>query len=411
MKQHFRLSIIATLCSQSFSGFAAEPVSAAQTVMNSADTLAFCQKPTQIDDKDPQAITISAKNATLLKNGEADFSGDVTVCLQDSQLKSDKAQFSRSKRSMSASGQIKYHNEAIDVTSTGLEANIGQSRVKLSNSKYVMTGKVGRGEASLLDIQDKDYLVLNDGTFTTCPIDDDGWLLSAEEITFSRKEGWAEAWNASIRINDTPIIYIPYLTFPLDDRRKSGFLYPKVSSSVKHGVEIITPWYWNISPDLDATLTPRIMTKRGIQLQSEFRYLAQNNEGLVDLELLPQDNERKDLNTRHLVHWQHRSDYDDTLRAFVNFTDVSDDAYLNDLGSKHQDRTDANLNQHFELSYYSHNIDSVLRIQDFKVLGPHPSSYRALPQLAFNNRAPYQYGAFDLNWFGEVSHFASSDAD
>ena len=418
MKQLCRLSVLAALYGHSGLTFAvadntsqAAQASAANSAQQSQHTQSqqTCTPQTQSDTEQP--ITISAKNVTLLENGVADFAGDVVVCLQGGELKSDTAKLSRQQRSMQADGKINYHNDVIDVTSEHFEASMSDDKVSLEESNYSFAGGVGRGQASLLEINNKDQVVLNNGSFTTCPVDNDDWQLSADKIVFSKDQGWAEAWDASLKVNNTPIIYIPYFTFPLDERRKSGFLYPKISSSVKHGVEVIAPWYWNIAPNFDATITPRIMTKRGVQLQSEFRYLVDHHQGLLNVEILPDDSERKDLNTRHLVHWQHRSDYDDKLRAFVNFTDLSDDAYLNDLGSDHHDSTATVVNQHFELSYFSNNIDSVIRLQDFEVLGQHPSSYRAIPQLAFSNRNPYSFGAFDVNWFGEVSHFASSDAD
>lgn len=406
MKQLYRLSVIAALCGHSTSSFAVDPVTKKPQPLPTGD---FCQAQTVKDEQ--QSLTITANNVTMLENNKADFTGDVMVCLPDSQLSSRTAQFSRNDKSMSADGDITYHNDAIDVTSDHFEASLSDKKVKLEQSQYFFADNAGRGQASMLEIEGKERFVLNNGTFTTCPVDNDDWQLSAGKIAFSAEEGWAEAWDASIKINNTPIIYIPYFTFPLDDRRKTGFLFPKISSSVKQGIEVSTPWYWNIAPNFDATFTPRVMTKRGVQLQTEFRYLVDGHQGHTNIELLPQDNERKDLDARHLFHWQHRSEYGDKLRAFVNFTDISDDAYLNDLGSAHHDRSDTQLNQQFELSYFSHNIESVLTLQDFKVLGPHPSSYRALPQLSFNNRNAYRFGAFDVNWFGELSHFASSDAD
>ncbi|MFT4928276.1 MAG: LPS-assembly protein [Phenylobacterium sp.] len=409
MKPLYRLSIIAALCGHSTSGFTADPPVEAPSLP--VPPSALCPETDEKSSDNSQAMNISAEHISILENNNADFAGDVVVCLPQSQLRSDTAQFARDKKSMQAEGNINYHNDVIDVTSERFSASMSEQTVKLEKSDYVFAGNTGRGQASLLEIQGKNNVVLNDGTFTTCPIDNDDWQLSAARIEFSREDGWAKAWDASIKINNTPIIYIPYFTFPLDERRKSGFLYPKISSSVKHGVTVFTPWYWNIAPNYDATFTPRVMTKRGIQMQTEFRYLVDDHQGLFNIELLPDDRQRKDLGSRHLLHWQHRSEYGDKLRAFVNFTDISDDAYLNDFGSNYQDRTDTQLSQRFELSYFSHNIDTVISAQDFEVLGPHPSSYRAVPQLSFNNREPYQYGLFDVNWMSEVSHFVNSEAD
>ena len=131
----------------------------------------------------------------------------------------------------------------------------------------------------------------------------------------------------------------------------------------------------------------------------------------MNLEYLGNDRDRADLNSRHMVHWRHNSQYSDNFRAFVDFTQLSDDAYLSELGSDYHNTTDTQVNQHVEFAYFSHNIDSAFRLQNFEVLGNHPSSYQALPQLDFSNRKPYSIAGLDLNWFAELSHFTNSKAE
>lgn len=401
MKHLFQLSLLSSLLGLSASVQALTKPTVDETQL--CTSLTFSE-----EDK---AVHISADNVKLEDNDQADFLGNVNICARQIAVTSDTAEFSRSKKSVKAGGDITYQNDVIDVKSTGFEANLSEYQVKLEQAKYQLSQNPGRGKADLLEVSKENLVVLDDATFTTCPVDDNGWQLSAEKITLSSQLGWGAAWNAAVKINDTPVMYIPYFTFPLDNRRKTGFLYPNISSSTKHGIELTAPWYWNISPDMDATFTPRVMTKRGVQLQSEFRYLSENNGGLLNLEYLPSDDERPTLNSRHLVHWQHNSNYGDNFRAFVDFTQLSDDAYLTDLGSKHQDSTDTQLNQQIELNYFANNIDAAVRIQDFQILGQHPSSYQTLPQIELSNRKAYHYGDFEFNWFGELSHFRNNEAD
>jgi LPS-assembly protein len=416
MKQLCLLSLITTALVFSVSGASADadvpkPQKNASKQNASKKSMPICQPTAQQTPKDSKAININANQVVLVENDKADFSGNVVICAEQIAVTSDTAQFSHTQKSVRADGDISYHNDVVNVTSSGFEASLSQYKVQLEQAEYFLSQNVGRGKASLLEVSKENLLILNDATFTTCPVGDDGWQISAEQISLSTEKGWGVAKNAAIKINNTPLFYVPYLTFPLDSRRKSGFLYPNFNSSQKQGVEFKLPWYWNIAPDMDATITPRLMTKRGVQLQSEFRYLSPSNQGLLNLEYLPDDNDRADLGSRHLVHWQHNSVYNENLRAFVDFTQMSDDAYLNDLGSKYQDSTDAQLNQHIELAYFANNIDSAIRVQNFAVLGQHPSSYQTLPQLDVANREPYHLGDFDFNWFGEVSHFNNSEAD
>jgi LPS-assembly protein len=416
MKQLCQLSIITAVATPFFAFACDEAVTDNHAMQKTAKNAAvICPAPTKTgttqNAEEAKAIKISAKHTTLLENDRATFKGGVVICSEHIAVTSDTAKFSRSEKSVKAQGNINYHNDVVDVKSTNFEASISENKVQLEQAEYFLSENVGHGTASLFEVSKENLLVLNDATFTTCPIDNDGWLLAAEEISLSSKEGWGAAWNANIKINNTPIIYIPYLTFPLDDRRTTGFLYPNLTSSKKHGIEIKSPWYWNIAPNFDATITPRLMTKRGVQLQSELRYLTDQHDGLFNIEYLPEDSERVDLDSRHMVHWQHNSQYGDNFRAFIDFTQISDDAYLNDLGSAYHDTTDTQLNQHLEFAYFANNIDAAFRVQNFEVLGQHPSSYQTLPQVELANRNAYKIGGLDFNWFGEVSRFSNSQAN
>ena len=363
------------------------------------------------DELTQDSIHVYAEQVELVKNSEASFKGNVEICSSQLSVSSDTAAISRSEGSVKAEGNINYINEVVTVKSDKFEASTSETRVKLDKAQYDLTQSDGRGKADAFEVSEENLLVLSDATFTTCPIEQEDWVLSAQTISLSSQEGWGVAKNASIKVNDTPVIFIPYITFPLDDRRTSGFLYPNITSSQKHGVEVKTPWYWNIAPNLDATITPRTLTKRGVQLQTEFRYLTETDQGLLNVEYLNNDSDRTDLSSRHMVHWQHNSQFSDNLRAFVDFTQLSDDAYLSELGSDHHNTTDTQVNQHIEFAYFTNNIDSAFRLQNFEVLGQYPSSYQTLPQLDFSNRNPYKFGAFDVNWFAEISHFSNSQSD
>lgn len=401
MKHLFQLSILGALL-----GFSTSSVADTQPTVKSNTALCAAQPLTEGD----KVVHISADKVNLQQNDQADFRGDVSICAKQMAVRSDTAEFSRSQKSVKASGDITYQNEVVNVNSKNFQASLNNYQVKLEQAKYKLNQSAGRGKADLLEVSKESLVVLKEATFTTCPVDDNGWQLSAEKITLSSQEGWGAAHNAAIRINDTPVMYIPYLTFPLDNRRKTGFLYPRVTSSTKLGIELSAPWYWNIDKDMDATITPRLMTNRGVQLQTEFRYLNEDSQGLIDLHYMPSDDERPTLNSRHLVHWQHNGQYGDNLRAYVDFTQLSDDAYLTDLGSNHQDSTDTQVNQQVEFSYFANNVDAALRVQNFQVLGLHPSSYQTVPQLELSNRQAYSLGNLKFNWWGEFSHFRNNDA-
>ena len=194
-----------------------------------------------------------------------------------------------------------------------------------------------------LKLPKKDNLILNNASFTTCPPEQKAWSLEAEKIEIDRNDEWGEIWNAKLKIADVPILYIPYMTIPVSDKRKSGLLFPKFSSSTINGVQVATPIYWNIAPEYDLTYTPDYMSNRGLLSKVQFRYLAGKAQtGQLNVEYLPTDDAIKSSPDRYLYHWEHRGRINDNWRVQADFTNVSDNNYFTDLDS---DIRQANDNQ------------------------------------------------------------------
>ncbi len=358
-----------------------------------------------------KAIIINADKTSLIENDKAQFDGNVSLCHKDTRLKADSATFSKSNNKVEAQGKINYATDSVSVTSKTFEADFNNNTVVLDKADYTLAENIAHGDASQLAIDGDKNLTLKDATFTTCPIGDDSWLLSAQEITLSEEEGWGEAWNAVIKIKDTPVLYIPWLTFAVDDRRKTGFLYPQIKSSVKYGLELETPYYINLAENYDLTLTPRYMSKRGMQFKSEFRYLTDMHQGQLNVEFLNDDDDAKELGSRHLFHLRNKSYLSDNVRAYVDYSDVSDDAYLADLRPGGSSPSDTQLYKHAELAWFGDDVTATVRLQDFEILGEHNEAYQTIPQVELYNSEAIKLGMFQVNWLGEYSHFKNNFAN
>lgn len=354
-------------------------------------------------------IVITAANTKIVENNQAEFTGGVTLCYGDTNLNADAAYLSKNEQTIKATGNITYNNDALNVDSQGFKANFEDSSVHLDDAQYTLADDKGRGEASNLSIEPDNAIILTEATFSTCPIGDDSWLLAAEEI-YLDAGGWGEAWNAVIKVKDTPILYLPYLSFPIESSRKSGFLYPRFSSSGKFGLDISLPYYWNIAENYDATITPRYMSNRGMQFQGEFRYLTEQHNGTVNVEWLGSDDEAPQLGSRHLIQLKNKSQISDEWRAFIDFADVSDDGYLADLRPIHYSPSDTQLYKQLEVGYFGDSLQANIRLQDFEILGDHTKAYQALPQIELSNAKPIEFGPFLFNVSGEFSHFRNSEA-
>lgn len=363
------------------------------------------------------SISITSTYSSIEKDQMANFSGGVTLIDKSQIIKADQLAFDRLLMTFNAQGNIHYQNQNIDILASELNANKKDKKSTMLNAAYQLYGNPGHGSANELQISSEEGLALLDSTFTTCSGDKPDWQIKASEIKISADGSEGEAYHAQIRLFDTPILYLPYFTFPVSKQRRSGFLYPKVGSSSNSGIEIETPYYWNIAPTMDATITPHYMSKRGIQLKTEFRYLSGLQNGNVNLEYLNKDNEIKSNNDpRYLARFQHVGTFSDNFRAYVDYTTISDDNYLVDIGSKEYNSNDAYLYQIGELSYFGKQWQTTMKLQDFEVLGNHQASYKTLPHIEISAQEPFVLlaeknlaGQFEL--YSELSSFQSETKD
>ncbi len=354
-------------------------------------------------------IKISSDDIEVINNQSAEFVGNVQIKNRHMQLTASSALIDRQIGLLNANGPVVFQNQTSEVTSQGLMADLSQSEIALLGAEYRLVGQLGRGQADKLAIMEN-TLLLDDASYTTCPEGDEVWRIKADEIILSQEKGWGETYGMVLEVLDTPVIYLPYFTFPLDDTRKSGFVDPVFSSSSRYGLDIATPYYLNLAPNYDALVTPRLMTRVGLQMKGQFRYLTEQHQGMVAAELLTKDDTHPELDERYLIQWQQKSYLSENWRAYVDITNVSDDNYLTDLNSDYANETDTHLARTLAISHFGERFQTDIQVQNFEVLGDHKDSYTAFPQVAFSQHAPYQWGGLDWRMEGELSHFVNSDA-
>jgi LPS-assembly protein len=392
-------------------------VTACFQVHAEAEPPAMCYLPTQppaslslLDATDP-TIRIASDNVDLTDNKHAQFNGNVEISYRDTLLLAPRAHFSSSTQTMNAEGGLNYFNSALQVSGSHFSADLRQNKARLDDASYRFLTQAGRGYAQQLTASEQQVL-LDQALFTTCPPNDQSWALHASEINIEAAEGWGEARHAVFKIMDVPVLYLPYLTFPVNDERRSGVLLPKFGSSQKLGVDFELPYYLNLAQNYDMTVTPRYMSKRGAQLKSEFRYLTEQQQGIMQLEYLNSDNDKPDnFGARYLSHLSHLSDFTPELRAYVDFTDVSDDAYLSELGSDYNNQSDTQLLREAAISYYGEQVHSELKVQGFEILGNYNKAYSALPELSLSSAAPLSLlPGLNFSWRAQYAHFRNEQA-
>ncbi|MGB0893723.1 MAG: LPS assembly protein LptD [Parashewanella sp.] len=355
-------------------------------------------------------IRIESDRSEAEMGKRAHFSGGVTFNQAGRHIYADEATVDNETQQVSAKGDLTFDDPTVTITADSINAEMKNNSAILRGSQYWLKGKQIHGAASLLEITSENNLILNNSSFTTCPPEQQSWVLEADKIEIDRNEEWGEIWDAKLKIADVPVFYIPYMTIPVSDKRKSGLLFPKFSTSTTNGVQVATPIYWNIAPEYDLTFTPDYMSSRGLLSKVEFRYLtgkAQN--GQFNVEYLPTDDAIKGSPNRYLYHWRHQGMIDDNWRVQANFTDVSDNNYFTDLDSDIRQNNDNQLIRVGELNYLERNWDIGIKVQDIKVLGLSEKPYQVLPQLTWNYRAPDYFSNFDFSLYSEVTNFAHQD--
>jgi len=394
--------------------FACSAAMAAENVDGQEDTLS-CPLPdfTKLDTTqqaiEDGRIFIKADRSQIYKNEVAHFWGNVNLNSEGQQIKADSIKLNRSSSELDASGNINFLNNNVSIFADRLFASEEDNGTSLSGSKYQLGNNPGHGEAGLIKVNLDGTLSLVDSSFTTCHGEVPDWQINASEINISTEENHGEAYNARLKLFGVPVLYIPYISFPVTDERKSGFLYPKIGSSSSSGLEVEIPYYFNIAENMDATVAPKYMSKRGTQLLTTFRYLFGEQTGQVNIDYLANDKEINNNDSRYLARWQHVGSFSDNFRLYVDYTTISDDNYLVDLDSDQYNSNDAYLYQIGELSYFTKNWQVNLNVQDFEVLGSHNPSYKTIPQVEVSHwqALPWLNGQFEV--YSELSRFRSDD--
>ncbi|HBK4792709.1 TPA: LPS assembly protein LptD [Serratia marcescens] len=379
-------------------------------------------KPLVSGDPNSQPVTINADDSRADYPKSALFSGNVRVEQGNSTLTAKEVELNQTEkpgqtepvRTVTATGDVHYSDNQIKLKGPKAWSNLNTKDTDVYEGDYQMVGRQGRGDADKMKMRGANrYTILENGTFTSCLPGDDSWSVVGSEVIHDREEQVAEVWNARFRIGGVPVFYSPYLQLPVGDKRRSGFLIPNAKYGSNNGFEFMLPYYWNIAPNYDATITPHYMSKRGLQWQTEFRYLVQPGLGLMEFDWLPDDKEygkTNDDNKRWLFYWNHNGVMDQVWRFNVDYTKVSDYKYFNDLDSKYGSTTDGYATQKFSLGYANENWNATLSSKQFQIFDntdrTWSQTYKVQPQLDLNYYKN-DLGPFDFHIYGQAAKFTS----
>jgi LPS-assembly protein len=347
-------------------------------------------QPPKVTPSNEDSVQVSADSATLEEEqGLSTFEGYVVVQRADQILTTDTAVYNRKTDVLTAKNGFTLWDKRFTIRGSKVELRPKQQG-EMTNAHYWLLNRRARGYAKKVKKQSKDIAQFEQTTYTTCAPGNEVWRLQAGKITLDDAKAKGTARNVTIHILGIPIFYTPYLSFPLSDARQSGFLMPQFGVSDEAGTDFSIPYYLNLAPNYDATLTPRIMSRRGLLLKTDFRYLTQSAGGNLKLEYLPNDRARKE--SRASASFQHNGAISARWATNIDFNYASDERYFEELGNSLRIASITHLERRGDLYYYGNGWMGLGRLQSFQTLDTSLSSrpYQRLPQLLFKTDLPQQ---------------------
>ena len=316
--------------------------------------------------------------------------GHVSIRRGSLRIDADKAVYDDRSGVVEATGNVRFQDGGVITEGTSAQFNLNTGTGEFDAAHYQSLEQHASGKAEFIIQESSDITRLHHATYTTCDPNKVDWELRAREITLHHDEAIGEAYNVTMRFKNVPFFYFPYVNFPLNDQRKTGVLPPTLGYSHSTGLDIGVPFYWNIAPNRDATLTPRLIETRGILAKGDLRYLSQDSKGEIQAAFLPNDKvyggDRGDLAI------QHKTQFNRHWNTNIDVGYVSDYRYLSDLGGNLATASTTQVERRMDVNYSGNYASFLARVQGYQILDPSlaPSSrpYERLPQLVFVSSTP-----------------------
>ena len=360
------------------------------------------------------APTFIGAKASRYKQEEqvAALAGDVVMRQGSMQVEADEANLYQAESRGELSGNVRIRDNGALIVGDHADVQLDTGEAKVDNAEYVLHKSRIRGSALYAKRAENAIIRLKDGTYTTCEPNSNAWQLKGNNITLNPATGFGTATNVTLRVKDIPVLYTPYIYFPIDDRRQSGFLPPTIGTGTDTGFMLVTPYYFNLAPNYDATLYPRDMSKRGLLMEGEFRYLTPSSEGQFGAAYLNDDDTERSKQsdyekTRYMYNWQHKGGLDSRVFTQVDYTKISDPYYFQDLqtdqiGVKSSDY----VNQQGSVSYRGDSYTARVNAQSYQLATvSNITPYDRLPQVTFDGTLPYHPSGLDFSYNTEVVRF------
>ena len=373
---------------------------------------AAAQEERQVADPvvDEAATDMSAEDLTGRPDREIQLEGNVEITRGKMSIDADSVKYNIIDDRIDAVGNVMVEKAGSRFEGNELRLKLDTGVGYMDSLVYKLLQRNAQGTAARIDFESEDRATISSGNYTTCNGPDPDWYLRTSKLTLDEGEGIGYARNAVLFFKGVPIAGTPRISFPLTDERVSGFLAPTIASSTSSGLQVTTPYFWNIAPNRDVTLFPRYMAQRGLMLGADVRYLEREFAGETRFEFI--NDTSLPGATRYGFSSRHNQVLAPGLTLATDLNGASDDYYARDFPLSHVwARGGVNrrlLTQSIAFNYGAADWNGAVRLIDYQVLQD-PNAligvpYARLPQVNVNN-FQYSDSGLDLTMNSEYTRF------
>ena len=333
-------------------------------------------------DNDQSTTTIDADRSDSQLGGLSILDGNIVIEESGRQIKAEHAEFDSQSRQALLRQDVRYREPNFLITADAMSADLETDVAIANQARFVMHDQHMRGDAATITRFGNERVEAEDTLITYCEPGSNDWGIRAAEMELFPQEGYGEAYHTRFEVAGVPVFYLPYFYWPLDDTRRTGLLYPSYSSSEEDGYDIALPYYFNIAPNIDDTLTTRLIENRGVLFENEARVLNAYGMNTLATSWLPDDDMTG--SERWLFDVSHSGTPAPNWSSNVEFTRVSDNTYFDDLTpvTLAVPASD-DLSQKASLAYQADNWTASALVNDYQSLDT-SYPYARLPQLDYS---------------------------
>ena len=350
------------------------------------------------DDKIPAYLEADQMDGS--PDSQLTLTGHAQVRRIDGIIKGDRINYDRTTGDVAIDGNARLLREGTLVTGPSARMNVDTYSGEIDQPNFWIGATGGSAKAARADIFSQSQMRLTQVTYSGCPCETPAWYIKADTLDLDFDENEGVARNGVLYFKDVPLLASPYLTFPVKQERKSGFLVPTYGTTSNSGLDISLPYYFNLAPNYDLTLTPRFLAKRGLQLGAEGRYLGPTYSGLLEGTYLPDDNEAGI--DRWMYRWRHQQLLGNGFYTDWDVAGVSDDDYFRDMSVLGLNEASTTyLPRRGRLGWNSHYWQAYVQVYKYRTLqdpdAPIAPPFDKVPEF-YVKGSRYDWGGFDMEW-------------